>query len=76
MPSSSGIRMSEMTSGVSPMRSRTLERLAAAAGLEAVESLGLEHPDQRPPDRGLVIDDETVGGAGHDRRRVRSIWHV
>ena len=36
MPSSSGIRMSEMTSGVSPMRSSSAERLAAAAGLEAV----------------------------------------
>ena len=52
------------------------ERLAAGAGLEAVESLGLEHADERATDGGLVIDDEAVGGAGHDRRRAWEFWHV
>ncbi len=46
------------------------ERLAAAAGLEAGESLCLEHPDERAPHAGLVIDDQAVSGAGHDGRRA------
>ena len=59
-----------MTSGASPMRSSTLEGLAAVGGLEAMEPLAFEHPDERAPDGGLVIDDETVGGAGDERLRA------
>ena len=47
-----------------------LQPLLSAAGLEAVEALCLEHAGEGPADTWFVIDDETVGRAGHDRRRV------
>ena len=67
--------MSEMMSGASPMRSSTPSASQAAAGLEALEPLGLEHADERTPHAGLVVHDETVGGAGHDRLRVLECRH-
>ena len=40
------------------------------ARLEALEPLRLEHADEEPADAGLVVHDEALGGAGHDRLRV------
>ena len=45
------------------------ERLAAGRGLEAHEPLCAEHPDKRASNAGLVVYDETVGGAGHEGLR-------
>ena len=70
MPSISGMRMSETMSGGSPTRSSTPQRLHAGAGLEALKALRLEHADEEPSHPGLVVHDETLGGAGHDRLRV------
>ena len=47
-----------------------LEAFYPAAGLEALESLRLQHAGEGPADTRLVIDDKTVGGAGDDRPRV------
>jgi hypothetical protein len=52
-----------------------IQRLEAAAGLETVEPLSLEHPNQGPSDSGLVIYDEAVGGAGYDRLRIQCTGH-
>ena len=64
------MRMSETMSGSLADPVEDVQRLDAGAGLEAGEALRLEHPDQGPADPGLVIHDEAVGGAGHDRLRV------
>ena len=58
-----------------PATSMSIQRLEAGAGLKALESLSLEHPGQRPSDRGLVVHDEAIGKAGHDRLRVQSTGH-
>ena len=76
MPSSSGMRMSEMTSGASPMRSSTPSASRPVPASKQCEPLRLEHPDERAPHAGLVIDDQAVGGAGHDRRRAWEFRHV
>ena len=53
-----------------------LERLQAAAGLEARGSPGPgASASANPTDTGLVIHDEAVGGAGHDRLRVLECRH-
>ena len=52
-----------------------LERFQAAAGLEALEALGLEHAPEKSTHTGLIIHDETLGGAGHDRLRVLECRH-
>jgi hypothetical protein len=41
-----------------------------------VEALSREHAGERAADTGFVIDDQTIGGAGHDRPRILSEWHA
>jgi hypothetical protein len=43
------------------MRSRRSNASSPVPASKALESLGLEHPGQRPPDPGLVIYDEAIG---------------
>jgi hypothetical protein len=40
-----------------------------------VEALRLQHSGQGSTDAGFVVDNETVGAAGHDRLRYLGVWH-
>ena len=51
------------------------ERLQARARLVALEALRLQHPDQEPSHSRLVVHDEALGGAGHDRLRELGCLH-
>src|SRR5215218_4232583 len=52
-----------------------LESLPPATGLEAVETLGLQHACERSAHAWFIIDDETVGGADRECAGFQGVWH-